>query len=83
MRPNARKIHNTLRVLPVDDRVAALVVSLIERRPDAVDSVLSLIAAIGVLTRGLSLVNRFALAEAMRDCADVIERPRREVVRID
>jgi hypothetical protein len=81
MPPNARKIHSMLRGLSTDDKVAALVVSLIERRPDAVDSTLSLIAAIGVLTRNLSLVNRYALSEAMRDCADMVEH--REVERIE
>jgi hypothetical protein len=81
-RDNVRAIHKMLCGLPLDDRLAALIVSLIERKPDAVDSVLSLIAVIGVMTRGLGVIKSFALAEALRDCADVIER-RRELQRID
>jgi hypothetical protein len=78
---NMRAIDEALRGLSVDDKIAALILSLIEYRPDAVGAVVSLIATIGVMTRGLSQTNQVMLAELLRDCADRVER-RRQVVPI-
>jgi hypothetical protein len=71
---NARAIDDALGDLPLDDRLAALLVSIITRRLQAVDAVVSMVAVIGAMTRGLSVANWFALAELLRDCADTIER---------
>ena len=80
MSPNARIIHNTLCDLPVDDRAAALVVALLERRADTVDAVCSLIGVIDLLTQNMSVVRRFVTAEILRDLADRVERCREEEV---
>lgn len=78
----ARAVDQVLGDLPLDDRLVALVVSIITRKPQAIPAVLSMIAATAAMTRGLSHNNRVMIAELLRDCADHVER-RQEVVRID
>ena len=77
----ARAVDDALGDLPLDDRLVALVVSVITRRPEAIRAVLSLLSLTSVLTRELPLAQRIALSEVVRDVADEIER-RRHVVPI-
>jgi hypothetical protein len=79
---NMRTIDITLRDMPLDDRIASLIISCVEYRPDAVGAVISLIATIGVMTRRLSQTNQIMLAELLRDCADHVEH-RRQVIRVN
>lgn len=79
---NVRAVDQALGDPPLDDRVAALVVSTITRRPQAVPAIFSMIATATAMTRELPLTNRVQLAEIMLDAADEIER-RRQVVHID
>jgi hypothetical protein len=79
---NARIINAVLHELPADDRLAALICSVIERKPQAMSALVSMVAVIGVMSRHLSDTNRIALAEIFRGCADHIER-RRVPVHID
>lgn len=76
---NMRAIDEMLRGMPVDDKIAMLIISLIEFRPGAVDVVLSLIATIGVMTRGLSREKQVMLSELLRDLADRVEHRREKV----
>ncbi len=77
----ARAVDDALGGLPLDDRLVALVVSVITRRPEAIRAVLSLLSLTSVLARELPLAQRIALSEVARDVADEIER-RRHVVPI-
>ena len=77
----ARAVDDALGDLPLDDRLVALVVSVITRRPEAIRAVLSLLSLTSVLTRELPLAQRIALSEVVPDVADEIER-RRHVVPI-
>ncbi len=77
----ARAVDDALGDLPLDDRLVALVVSVITRRPEAIRAVLSLLSLTSVLARELPLAQRIALSEVARDVADEIER-RRHVVPI-
>lgn len=74
-----RAVDAALAGLSVDDRIAALVVSILTRRPQAVRAVLLMIAATVSLTRGLSHRDKVMLAECMRDAADETERRREKV----
>lgn len=76
MTPNAEIIHNTLRDLPLDDRLDALACTVIERRPQCLAAVISLTALVTTMARWLNTTQRFQLAEALRDAADRIERMR-------
>jgi hypothetical protein len=76
---NLRTIDDALRGMPLDDKIAALIISCIEYRPDAVGAVLSLIATINVMTRGMSQQKQIMLAELLRDCADGVEHRRQKL----
>jgi len=67
-------IDEVLATLPVEDRLSALLISIIERNPDALAVSLTMISATTKLSRGLSVENRIRVAEAMRDRADLLER---------
>ena len=47
----ARAVDDALGDLPLDDRLVALVVSVITRRPEAIRAVLSLLSLTSVLAR--------------------------------
>jgi hypothetical protein len=75
---NMRVIDATLRNMPADDRVAALIVACVEYRPHVIGAILTLISTIKVMARALPQTCRIALAENLRDLADEVERrPRR------
>jgi hypothetical protein len=79
-RESQKTIEEVLRVLPVADRLSALLISIIERNPDALAVSLCMLNATTTLSKRLSAANRVKVAEAMRDRADVLER--RQVVPI-
>ena len=62
-----------LGTLSLDERVTALVVSIITRDPEAVGAIVRLFACGIGDGRPIVLENRIALAELMRDCADYCE----------
>lgn len=70
---NMQAIDTALRDLSLDDRIAALVLNIIERR-EGVEAMSSLVAVIGAMSKSQLLTQRFAIAEMLRDTADVIER---------
>jgi hypothetical protein len=73
--PSKSKVDLTLAHLPVNDRVAALVMSFIKaKNHDAGDCIVALIGTIALISRGLSVANKFGCANALRDAADSIER---------
>jgi hypothetical protein len=69
----ARAINAALGELPLDDRVTALICSVIERRPQMMPALLSMLATLRVMARYSSIENKIAFAEFMRDAADEIE----------
>ena len=76
MPPKAEQIRKLLRDLPVEDKLAALLVSIIESNSNALAVSLRMVAVTAKLSEGLSAANRFRVAEAMRDAADLLEEPR-------
>jgi hypothetical protein len=60
--------------LPVADRLTLLTLSVIQQNPNALRVSLNMLGVLMKLSRGLGTENRFALAEAMRDAADKLER---------
>lgn len=71
---NMQAIDEALRGMPVVDRLSALLVSIIEVNPGALNVSLKMLNATMALSRGLCLEDRIRIAEAMRDRADVLER---------
>ena len=78
---SAAQIDAAFGDLPLDDRVAALVVSMVTRRPEAMLACVSLLSLVSVLASEMSLVDRVTLAELARDAADHVEH-RRELVHV-
>ncbi len=74
MPPEAKIIHDTLNGLPVEDRLSALLLSIMQANPNALAVSLRLVTVTAMLSKGLSQVNRFKVSEAMRDTADALER---------
>ncbi len=74
MPPDARTIQDTLRGLAIEDRLAALLMSIIECNPNALAVSLRMVAVTAKMSEGLSSESRFKISEAMRDAADVLER---------
>lgn len=68
-------IDAALRDLPLDDRICALACTVITRRPQCLDAVVSLTALITTMARWLNTTQRFQV-EVLRDSADRIERMR-------
>lgn len=69
-------VHAVLRELPPDERLAALICAVVERKPQAMSALVSMLAVLGVMAHHLSSENRIAFAELMRDAADEIEQRR-------
>jgi hypothetical protein len=74
MPPDARKIMAALRSLPVEDRMAMLVMSIVEADGSALTVAKRMLNANIMMARGMSASNKFLLAELMRDAADALER---------
>ncbi len=83
MSDDALRIHGALCKLPLDVQMATLICAIVERRPQAMRALVSMSSVMAVMADAacLSEVNRVALAEVVRDCADEIEHGR-EVVRV-
>jgi hypothetical protein len=62
----ARALHNLLRDVPIAARQAALLASIIEDNPGAVNAVLAAVSVWMILARGLSADARAVIAERMR-----------------
>ena len=74
-RGSARAIDELLGDAPFDDRVSALVVSIITRERQSIKACLSLLSLVGIIARyGLTQSERVLLSEMVRDVADDIER---------
>jgi 23S rRNA C2498 (ribose-2'-O)-methylase RlmM len=67
-------IHDTLATLPVEERLSALLVSIIQANPNALAVSLRLVRVTATMSKGLSNINRFKVSEAMRDAADKLEQ---------
>jgi hypothetical protein len=80
MDDDRRTIERLLRGLDVADRLAALLETIIRTNPDAIFVSKSMISATMTLSSRLSLEKRFAIAEALRDAADQLERVGERVV---
>ena len=78
---SARAVDQALGDLPVNDRIAALVVSLITRKPQSVRAALSLLSMISILVKftELSPAERIGLAEYARGLPDEIEHSRQAI----
>ena len=68
-------IDRALAEMPVDDRIAALVVSLIGSRHESMRTTYSLVSLLGALTAHLPMtdIERVLIAEELRDLGDRIE----------
>ena len=64
-RDNVRIIHDVLCGFSTDDRLTALMVSIVESDPRALDAVLNLIGAVGIMSRCLTPAQRLAICWSM------------------
>ncbi len=78
-RESTRIINAVLCELPIEDRMCALVASILSRKREADPGVLSMLAVTTAMAKLLSARERMMVAELVRDTADEIERGR-EVV---
>jgi hypothetical protein len=83
MQHDTRIVDVVLGALSPDERLASLICSVIERRPQAMSALVSMAAVIAVMAQHLNGTSRIALAEILRDTADNVEHERRQVVHIN
>lgn len=76
---SAYAVDEALGNLPLLDRIAALVCSVITRKPEAVKSTVAMIATATAMAKLLDGPERVALAEILRDSADEVEARREHV----
>jgi hypothetical protein len=74
-------VAKLLSTLPLSERAAALVCTIVERDGDAVVVVNGLAALLAKMSEGLSAKRRFAVSEKLRDVADHLEAPAVATVR--
>jgi hypothetical protein len=67
---DAKTIHDVLSGLAVEDRLAALLITIIESNPAALAVSLRMVRVTETLSKGLSEINRFKISDAMRNSAD-------------
>jgi hypothetical protein len=69
-----KQVDETLRGLPLDDRIGALIVNLCENRVDSIAAIGGLISAAGILGSNLpNEVDRRRCSTAIREVATEIE----------
>jgi hypothetical protein len=68
-----RRVDAALGGVPLDERVSALVVSLVTRRTEGVRAIVSLFGLISAIGSFLRVEERILLAELARDVADRLE----------
>lgn len=76
---SAYAVDEALGNLPLLDRIAALVCSVITRKPEAVKGTVAMIATATAMAKLLDGPERVALAEILRDSADEVEARREHV----
>jgi hypothetical protein len=74
MPPDAKTIHDMLSGLAVEDRLAALLITIIETNPNALAVSLRMVRVTTTISKDLSPLNKFKVGEAMRDAADRLEQ---------
>lgn len=74
LRPMRYDIHEALRGLNYDERLTALIVSVVRSRPEALASAAYLIESASVMSIALSKREKALLVARTRDIADEIER---------
>jgi hypothetical protein len=67
-------IHEVMRLMSYDDRLTALVCSVISTRRDAISSAIYMVESASVMSIALSGREKTRLASKMRDTADELER---------
>jgi hypothetical protein len=67
------RIDKTLKGIPLNDKIGALIVHLAERNMDSIAAIISLISAAAVIGKNLPEVDRRQCAMAIRDTAVEIE----------
>lgn len=74
------KIDTALKNLSAEDRIAALICSLVGRDTNSIRTILALLGTVSVMAQAMSDMNRYECANTIRDIADEIERlPQRSV----
>ena len=67
-------IHEVMRLLDYDERLTALVLSVVTTRRDAISSATYMVESASVMAIALSGMEKMRLASKMRDTADELER---------
>lgn len=75
MPPDVKKVRELMCKLPVQDRLAMLLLAILDADTDALNASLRLTYCIRRISAQQSPQNRFAISEALRDLADRLERP--------
>ncbi len=79
----AKHIDKTLRGLPIDDRIGALILSLCEQNVDSIMAIQRLIATAKILGQQLpDEIDRRCCATALRDCATLVEAEYRPLKKV-
>jgi hypothetical protein len=74
-----RAINDALGDLSLDDRMIALICSIMMRKSEPAAAVVTMLATIEILTGESSPAEQIALSELTRDSADRMERRKRTV----
>jgi hypothetical protein len=72
MSPDPRSLHIVLCAIPLRDRLAALMCSIVERDPRAVTAVASVVSAAVVMAEHLDRHQRTVIADHMRREAEAL-----------
>jgi hypothetical protein len=72
-------VDAVLGALSPDEQLASLICCIVERRPQAVRGLVSMTAVITLMAQYLSIENKIALSEVLRDAADTIEHQKQLV----
>jgi hypothetical protein len=80
MKVEVQDVRELVMALPHKERMALLIMAAIENRQDALPVVAAVVRLAAIMAKGMSLENRYAIAERMRTAADGIERLKQPVI---
>jgi hypothetical protein len=75
-----QKVDKALKGIPLNDKVAALILNLCERDRDAITAICGMVGAISYMAKKMDAVNRCGCVEVLRSASDEIERGHKLVV---
>jgi hypothetical protein len=75
MPPEVKKVRELMRRLPIEDRLACLLIAIVDNDSAALNVSTRLTFAVERLTMQQNAANRFKVSTTLRDLADRLEHP--------